>query len=71
MNFKGEISTDENVYGIMTYNCVKNGMGIFSLKLNVQCSRYNLSIIYMVVKKYNDIQNIHENCLNWYLLHEY
>ena len=73
MNFKGEIDIDidEYVYVIMIYICVKNGMCILILRLNVNFNRYYLIMTYIVVKIYGDIQSIHENCLNWYLRHEY
>ena len=64
MNIKGEISIK------YIYRYIDNKMRILFLMNDEICIIYVVSY-FMVRKVYDDIQDIHEYCFNWYLRHEY
>ena len=71
VNFKREINGYQKVNGMIICIYIKNGMGYFFFIFDVNNVKDYLIIMYKLVEVDGDIQNIHENLLNWYLRHEY
>ena len=72
LNFKGESKVYCNIDIEFICKYIENGKYIFVLIMKVNCFSLNLMIMIMMMgNNDSDIQNIHENCNNWYLRHEY
>ena len=71
MDIKGEIDVNRNVNKNKNLICmyIKYGMGNLFIIKNINC--VIIILVQMMEKVHGDIQDIHENCFNWYLRHEY
>ena len=71
LNFKGEIKVFCSIDIEFICKYTNDGKYIFVLIMSVNCFSLYLKIMMMIGKNDGDIQNIRENCDNWYLRHEY
>ena len=70
LNIKGEIKVYGNI-NIKFICAYINGKYNKLLIISVNCFRLYLNMVNMMVKDDGDIHDIRENCVDWYLRHEY